>query len=532
MAVFQTKAVQYLAPQPTIMGLSAKTGATILGNLPAFFEKFWGAFERELCVYNPPTSAQEAFSWAAKRADLLAEVTRLFLRYPTEAITHERLSKLLLATSSDELKNNLFADYLKMSEHIKCDTVQVYSFRPEEGPEVFEMVNEVSVFDYFLMEEANPFFQQMQLTVEQLGQLSDQDLGSLLERLEDKVIVKRGVDALDRANLVVLLSAIQLVNPQADVLGMAEGFWDNAQMVMGKKNKEIIARYTWDTVKDVIVETDSMLLFGDAQCHFTGDKRLYSPSMALEIAFEIEVAGSSREDNGADNPSFTVARAFGKSILNKHVQDSILEWVTEVEIGVTQSDYKSDFAWTLLEPLLNEYAEKMAEKSGPFNYRQKTENQVLTDIKEGRYLQLRVGLSISNTLKETFARLSVESILQARQNTSPGLDNLLKPLLADKPQDQIRHAFNALYARYKHYARSNLPSAEDQLDYFFRVYSKRFTKKPPVYLLDDAEHDKDFHARLALFNKFGLVMASQDAVLSVKASEAVRTHLLENDLNL
>lgn len=532
MATFHTKAVQYLAPQPTIMGLSAETGATILGNVPAFFEKLWGAFERELCVYYPPASAQEAFAWAAKRAVLLVEVTRLFLRYPTEAITHERLSKLLLATSSDELKNNLFADYLKMGAHIKCDTVQVYSFRPEGGREAFELVNEVSVFDYFLMREANPFFQQMQLTVEQLGQLSDQDLGSLLERLEDKVIAKRGVDALDRANLVVLLSAIQLVNPQADVLGLAGGFWDNAQMVMGKKNQEIMARYTWDTVKDVIVETDSMVLFRDAQGHFTGDKRLYSPNMALEIAFEIEVAGTSREDNGPDNPSFTVARAFGRSILNKQVQDSILEWVTEVEIGTTASDFKSELAWTALSPLIKEYAEKLAEKSGPFNYQQKTEYQVLADIQEGRYLQLRVGLSISNVLKEMFTRLSAKSILQARQNNSAGLDELLKPLLADKPQDQIRQAFNALYAHYKQYAGSNLPSNKDQLDYFFRVYSKRFTKKPPIYLLDDAEHDKDFHARLALFNKFGLVMASQDVAKSPTASEAVRTHLLENDLNL
>jgi hypothetical protein len=157
---------------------------------------------------------------------------------------------------------------------------------------------------------------------------------------------------------------------------------------------------------------------------------------------------------------------------------------------------------------------------------------VLTDIKEGRYLQLRVGLSISNALKEVFACLSAENILLARQNNSPGLDNLLKPLLADKPQDQIRQAFNALYARYKQYARSNLSSAEDQLDYFFRVYAKRFTKKTPVYLLDDAENDKDFHARLALFNKFGHVMASQDVAKSPTASEAVRTHLLENDLNL
>lgn len=532
MATFYTKTAEYKAPQPTIKGLSAKTGATILGNVPAFFKQFWGAFERELCVYYPLASAQEAFAWAATRAELLAEVSRLFLRYPTEAITHERLSKLLLATASDELKNNLFADYLNMIEHIECDTVQVYAFNQEGGRGVFECVNEVSVFDYFLIKEANPFFQQMHLGIEKLKQLSDQDLGSLLERLEDKVIIRRGVDAIDRANLVVLLSAIQLANPQADVLGMAEGFWDNAQMVMGKKNQEIIARHTWDTVKDVIIETDSMLLYRDAQAHFTGDKRLYSPNMALEIAFEIEVAGSSRQDNSAENPSFTVGRAYGKSILNKPVQESILAWVTEDEIGVGPSDFKSDLAWTVLEPLLSEYAEKMAEKPGPFNYRQKTGDQVLADIKAGRFFQLRVSLSISNALQETFKRLSAKSIMEVKPNGSPGLDNLLKSLLADKPQAQICEAFNTLHARYKRGASSNLSATEDQLDYFFRVYAERFAKQPPVYLLDDAANDKDFHARLALFKKFGLTMSSQDAALSAKASEAVRTHLLENDLNL
>jgi hypothetical protein len=522
----------YRVPEPTINGLAG--GWRRLGDdeVDPWFETFWGAIERELCTYQSPVDAQRAFSWAYTRSTLVNEVTAAFNRFPMQAFKPERLSRLLLATASEELKNSLFAAHMRMRSIAQYPNIDVYEFKGGQDWDYhpFEKVGETDVFSYLLTVKANPFLENGCLTDEVLTNMGLDQLAKLIDLLDEKLISTGTNGTQDANNLEAILRAMQLQYPDADVLGYAGAYWRSAGLMFGHSERSHLHN-TWRTIQAVIIETQSQLLFDRTCAHMVAN-----PGMAVTVDDVLDIglnikAYAPEVPSSEENPRFSIARSIGKKILANDTQKTILEWTGDPLRRGNQVDLEvAQFLYQSIAPLLARYEDKLTAKSCPFNPKTVSAKGVLDDISEGQWLRMRVCLELSSAYREAFDALPLDQVFEAVREESSDIVELVAPRIEKAAEAPLRKLFTRLLAT----DQANRKLGRDhsvRLDLFGQAYADRFSTQPCGFLFDDLNEVDQVAQGIKLLEKLGAKPSVAD-ILERKPNERLATHLLEIDMGL
>ncbi|AYG48402.1 hypothetical protein DV532_29640 (plasmid) [Pseudomonas sp. Leaf58] len=523
----------YRVPEPTINGLAG--GWRRLGDdeVDPWFETFWGAIERELCTYQPPVDAQRAFSWAYTRSTLVNEVTAAFNRFPMQAFKPERLSRLLLATASVELKNSLFAAHIRMRGIAQYPSIDVYEFKEGQDWDYhpFEKVGESDVFSYLLAVKANPFMENGYLTDDVLTNMGLDQLAKLIDLLDEKLISTGTNGTQDANNLEAILRAMQLQYPNCDVLGYAGAYWRSVGLMFGHSERSHLHN-TWDTLQAVIIETQSQLLFDRTCAHMVAN-----PGMAvtvddvLDIGFSIAAYDDPKAPSSEDNPRFSIARSIGKKILANETQKAILEWTGDpLRRGTKASPEVAKFLYQSIAPLLARYDEKLKAKSCHFNPKSVSTKSVLDDISEGQWLRMRLRLEYSSSYRDVFDSIPLHQVFEAVREESLDIVELVAPHIEQAGEADLRKLFTKLLT----IDQANRKLGNDhtvRLALFGQAYAHRLSTKPCGFLFDDVNEVDQVARGIKLLENLGAKPAVTD-ILERKQNEQLATHLLEIDMGL
>jgi hypothetical protein len=502
-------------------------------DLDEYFEEFWMAFERELCNYQQPMDAESAFSWAYNRSKLVNEVSSAFNRYPLQALKPDRLSRLLLATASDDLKNNLFTSYLRMLGFLQNTDVNVYEFKQGQDWDFqpFELKGTCDVFTYFLSVKANPFLEHHFITDQSLVSLGHEQLARLIDLLHDKMVRMGGTGTEDITNLEAILRAMQIGCPDADVTGYAVAYWRSVGMMFGHSEKSF-THNTWNLLEKVIVDTQSQLLFDRASAYMVAIPGMTLPIEAtLEIGLSIAAYDDQPVSSDPENPRFSIERSIGKKILNAEVQKAILMWARAPELNQTKPCIeKAMFLYQAIQPMLLVYRHKLIAKKCPFNPANVPAKTVLADISEGQWFNMRVGFEISSSYKNAFDELGVEVIFKALKPTSSDLIDLIAKHIAERSEKCQRMAFHMILEE-----SFNPPVSSDgaalRMRLFEVAYAKRLCVQSGAFLFDGIEDIARIVFGMRLLGSLGWKISGAD-ILARNPDEAIATSLLEIDLGL
>lgn len=523
----------YRVSEPTIYALAGGWPRLGEDEVDPWFETFWGAIERELCTYQAPVDAQRAFSWAYTRSTLVNEVTAAFNRFPMQAFKPERLSRLLLATSSEELKNSLFAAHIRMRGMAQYPNIDVYEFKEGQDWDYhpFEKVGETDVFSYLLAVKANPFMENGYLTDEVLTNMGLDQLAKLIDLLDEKLISTGTNGTQDANNLEAILRAMQVQYPDCDVLGYAGAYWRSAGLMFGHSERSHLHN-TWRTLQAVIIETQSQLLFDRTCAHMVAN-----PGMAvtvddlLDIGFSIAAYDAPEAPFSEENPRFSIARSIGKKILTNDTQKAILEWTGDpLRRGTKAGIEVAQFLYQSIAPLLERYEDKLTAKNCHFNPKTVSANSVLDDISEGQWLRMRMRLELSSVYRETFDAIPLDQVFEAVREESSDIVELVAPRIEQAGEASLRKLFTKLLAIDQ--ANRKLGSDHSvRLALFGQAYAHRLSAQPCGFLFDDLNEVDQVARGIKLLENLGAKPAVAD-ILERKPNERLATHLLEIDMGL
>lgn len=517
----------YMPVKPTIKSMAPQCRHLTGEDTDAWFGEFWEAFERELCVYSPTADAKQTFAWAYERSSLVGAVSEAFLRYPLQAFKADRLSKLLLATASDDLKHGLFAAYVRMLGMHEFKPIDVYEFKDGQHYQPFEKVGSMDVFSYFLHRKANPFHEHLYLMDSTLKGLDLGDLKKLIDLLEEKIFVSRSYGVEDQPNFQAILVAIQSQHPEADVMTLALDHWKKTGDAYRHSSKSFIPN-AWETIERVIVETGSQDLFDNAAAYLSK-----IPGMELTVDNILEIGlDIASIDHSSDDccNQFTIAKSLGKKILLANTQNAILNWNGDLYSNLSNRDKSLQrFVYKEIEPLLIQHQDALKKKTSPFNPKVLSERNLLDDIGKGNWLKLRVGYDLSERYAEVFNKTDPVKIFGALTENSFELDEVIALFFKNATDTSIKMAFSSLLEQAE--ARKQDDIYPIRLAVFEESFSDRLNEQGASFLFEGASSSKQVIAGINLLSKLG-VKATSGAILAKLKNDDLAQDLLEYDLGL